>query len=865
MSSQNGSSLEEFRGVIDDLTVENKKLKRKLKRFEKLQDAHLQDEKLFEVRVHGLPAEKKRELEEALKQFALSLNDSPVSESPRPRLDRYVPGLISHKTATSSHTSNQQPADSAYASMSASGQGSSLPGHSSTGANGRDRPFKGMAKSPKSRDHNIQSYLLDIPEGLLPRRPPVMTERTKSKLVVRRLEQIFAGKGATDEGHQQPLQQQEVSQMAAKADRSEIEARGQRAGIEGLREARIMPEEIEDPMFLPRNKEQPHLDPRSKRQLNRRDTQDTLNEITPEQRPTRPLDLDPHRAQVPVENMNYIRHLGFSPPDMKTMAVFDEGHGWIYLNLLINMAQLHTLNVTSDFVRKALADFSSKLELSNDGRRVRWQGGPGISKTSSDGSSSADLDPEGYYRSRQENRRKRRSKGRKAENRSTIQPSPDDQQKSLNTGGSINQVSYTPLFFHRETSDGEIESSHEESGLDESPQPAYVTGNSSGLASSGMRTSSSRKRRDDGPIIFYNKARFCTDLSGDRGAGKERLRNMIDYQSVTPNIIGHDDRTRQDRQSTESTKGPLSRGVQLPEPMDLDDNPIPIEQELIFPNDSPVESSRSQSRKSSPEPLDFEVSGLGGVCPDDNFEITVKNRHMPREAKSRNPQAAHGFGKKVHHHRFAAILGSMKGNSFPAVDEQIVGVKKRNLPPSALPPPSYFLTESSPETDESDADSDASQDPGTPDREVPATAPQPLAIPTASSDEDSSEDSDLEDDEDDSDASVDFLAAAREIDPETVQAQEREYDSNVAERIAEEIPTGSSAATAGGGSGFASPASNIANTGEHSDDEGDDGNSGDGMEEPKSIRDQGQKGPAGLKRSRTSDSMVVYGKAPRLV
>src|SRR6266700_6675017 len=59
-----GSSTEDFRSVIDDLTVANKKLKQKLRKYEKLYDAHLQEEKLFEVRFHGLPDHKKKELEE---------------------------------------------------------------------------------------------------------------------------------------------------------------------------------------------------------------------------------------------------------------------------------------------------------------------------------------------------------------------------------------------------------------------------------------------------------------------------------------------------------------------------------------------------------------------------------------------------------------------------------------------------------------------------------------------------------------------------------------------------------------------------------------------------------------------------------
>ena len=65
------SSTEDFRSVIDDLTVANKRLKQKLRKYEKMYDAHLQEEKLFEVRFHGLPDHKKRELEETIAKSLL--------------------------------------------------------------------------------------------------------------------------------------------------------------------------------------------------------------------------------------------------------------------------------------------------------------------------------------------------------------------------------------------------------------------------------------------------------------------------------------------------------------------------------------------------------------------------------------------------------------------------------------------------------------------------------------------------------------------------------------------------------------------------------------------------------------------------
>src|SRR2546430_14988813 len=117
-----GSS-DDFRSVIDDLTIENRKLKERLRKYEKLHSAHLQREKLFEVRVHGLPPKKKRELEETLRKFASSLDSSADDGLQLPINSRQLalPRKMHSGQAPSSSTSYSRPYDSAYASMSTSG------------------------------------------------------------------------------------------------------------------------------------------------------------------------------------------------------------------------------------------------------------------------------------------------------------------------------------------------------------------------------------------------------------------------------------------------------------------------------------------------------------------------------------------------------------------------------------------------------------------------------------------------------------------------------------------------------------------------------------------------------------------------
>jgi len=783
------SSTEDFRGVIDDLTVENKKLKRKLKTYQKLQDSHLKDQKLFEVRVHGLPVDKKRELEEMLRLFAMRLDNRPTRESVN-AYSSVAPALPPRASASSLASTSNNLADSAYVSGSASGQGSSA--QSAT-----DRYKMPSEQSSKSRRQNIHSYLHDIPAGLMPQNPSAMTERSKKKLVVRRLEQIFAGNLAAVSGHQQHLQQQEVSQIAARADRSAMEAQGHSMAAEGTREARIIAHEKDDlPKPIPEATQ--HLDSKIKI-----DEQDFASKEhgsgSPDQRPTRPLDLDPQRAQVPADNFYYMRHLGFSPPGIESMASPIEDHGWIYLNILINMAQLHIFNVTTEFVTKALEAHSQKFELSSDGRKVRWKGGKQVTMTSSDGGDTPSLQmgASGEDRGSPRKRLKRShlSSNSGSSNLRTGRQEPD------------NRLAYTPLFQHRDTDGGDTSAS-EDDELAGSPFPAPGQGESSGATSSGVRTNLVKRkaRKDTGPIIFYNNARFCTDLSGDPGTEDVMLYNAFLYHGLGAEPVGIANPGQDKLDVPSETRGPLDQARILPEPMHIDDNPIPEDLELAFPEQSPLSDQSGQH----PRTYDLEASGIGGVCPADNFAINVQSTHSKIDngsTVSNEPVTSKWYPD--------SITGILKANSRgrtsrPAYHKQVLLAKHQTLPPSRLPPASCFMAfgESPQEdgSDEEDDDDTMSDWSGSADV-VPAAAPQPINVDYASDETEGESDEDYDDSE--SDGSLDLLAIARQLDPEAIRAQEREYDANMAERLQAEIPAGSSAATAGGGSGFASPANGV--------------------------------------------------------
>jgi hypothetical protein len=834
LGSTNGSGTEDFRSVIDDLTVANKRLKLKLKKYERLYNDHLQEEKLFEVRFHGLPDHKKKELEDTLRRFASELDDGATTDYPQ--ISSYAPALGQQKTASST----SQFAESGYASMSASGPNSSMPSHHPS--NSADDRRKRSKSQYSRQQQSIQSYLHDIPLGLFPKSNASMTDKSKKKMVVRRLEQIFAGKGSVPGIHPQPIQQEEVAQLAANADRQEREATGQNFKPEGLRVARILyerdnVEEVDGPS-------QALQELRSNLHIGERDF---ASSGSPDQRPTRPLDLDPFRAQVPVENMNYIRHLGFTPPNMDTGAAPDDGHGWLYLNLLINMAQLHTLNVTPEYVKDALHEYSSHLELSRDGRKIRWKGGLDVTKHSSD--SSTGCSPYDYYNDDGMSPLKRLETECSRDTNDT-QLDPEQRARQLARAkreNERNKFAYTPMFFRKEESDEEEDLYDFDKDSGNSPQPLQPAGGSSGVGSSAVQNGPSlKKRRDDGPMIFYTKAKFCTDLSGDRlGAS---LIAPGAYSTVTSHPVGVPSPALSPSHGASAMTEP--RGALDSTPIDVDSNSSSSSTGYFGFSPAPLQLD---SGNNTPAFVDFKASGLGGVLPEDNFSIRVR-----RSQTQTSPSVP------TTHHRSIAyprqILDALGKRSSPGptnsqhvIKEQLISASRQSLPSSTLPPASYLPFDSTSSGDgDSDLDSDASSEADSESGAGPATALQLLNMSPVrghqykGSDAESNEESEYSDDSDD--GSIDLLATARQLDPNMVRTQEREYDAALADRLAEDIATGSSAANTGGGggSGFNSPSD------------------GAGVAAGTARVAGGRPSLAKLKRARTSDAMGLQAGAKGL-
>jgi len=719
----------------------------------------------------------------------------------------------------------------------------------------------GQKNSPQHRyrkEENVQTFLHDIPEGLMPKHSTVMTERQKKKVVVRRLEQLFTGKSESIGGdHSQPLQQQEVSKSATRADR----AADGLSSLEGLREAHMLPYEMESGTDKPGK-----LSDNSSREtlLSAQLSDfpdDSQDDSSPDQRPTRPLDLDPDRAQIPSDNVNYIRHLGLSTPQFTKLDSTDaaaDANGWIFLNLLVNMAQLHIINVTPDFVRSAVADVSEKFQLSRDGQKVRWRGGTEGTRLSSDSgaSSSRNRSPrEGHSLDEVTKKRRKFDSGRFAsipiDDCDTIFPLGASQPNSFH---------YRPLFHHQGTSSEELTSFDES---DSPPERGLGYGNELGkfsqvprLRSQDSYSSSRGKPVEDGAIVFYSGAQFCVDLSRDRGnimtpvhvtgVGKDGYRNL------TQDALGCEP-TRPSYSLNRTTSGstmpfrPFKDYSKVPDFLQTEETrprtPELVTEDVFDMDFSPGWASDGETE--SQLALDFSASGLGGTVPADHFITKVETQRtiLSRQTRAKLSKfSAPGPASKRFFHRIpGSFLDSFK-NSYgknssdvitsglenlrtfrspsPQTGTQELPVKIRlissessSLDPSPLPAPSGYYTAASVTSDDSDASSSSGVSHLHRDRSFLqyslTSNSDSLPHPNQPF---SKEDEEMDIDDTETNSSIDMLAYARQLDPHTINAREHEF-----ERITRREP--SSLASVAGESGYSSSESSSVSSEDEDEDD----------------------------------------------
>ncbi|KAF6825517.1 frequency clock protein [Colletotrichum plurivorum] len=838
-SATHSSSADDYRSVIDDLTVEIKRLKDELKRHKQKGPELLKRDKLFEIKVHGLPKRKKRELESTLRDFASGLESStPSAEASSARKkSRHTTRLESgsgsmSKHASSSSGSHSRPVDSAYASMS-----------TGTGANssGTSLARPSISARARSSEQKVQSYLKDIPEGLYPRHM-VMTDKDKKKLIVRRLEQIFTGRiTGRSLTRNQPKSAAYIAPMAPimvePATGNTTTNHGPQniflAQNEPSREARILASEgkkghSKDATSTSNSNEQP--DSGGNSAVTNEASRSPPDAPPPEQRPTRPRDLDPDRLQNPTENMDYIRHLGLAPPHLTGLMshadVSPDADGWVYLNLLCNMAQLHMLNVAPDYIRSAVSEKSTKFQLSPDGRKIRWRGGTEGTRFSSDSSgdvsqTSRSDESEGIQDDGQKKKRKMLQTSKSGEYSISSGKNASDQSKLEQHMSSAESFHYQPLFLHQS-------SSAEQTSMDDTGS-SFGAGEESNngesrWGNSGSGSTRRKRRRLDGAIIYYSGAPFCTDLSGDPGDASPSdymTSDGQDQQLSASSVFLRPDPPHRTASGSALPYRPLSDGRKVPS--------VAVGTETDSEGDIDIEADFpwSDASQTTP-PSTLDACGLGGVIPDDHFVVVATTKRPKTDIVAANSSNLKPDDIPALVSRITSPMGSQDGAALPTprgppprVSIQYTSRAVKKLDPAPLPPPGMYYAFDSDSSDTSDSDEDSEIDEVPASKAVVGNRVYPLVFENTYPDDEEMTSGDEEGEEpDDDDEPVDDFGedSSEEIQIPVPRRDARRTSSSSAvaaagtvrgrsKSLSVELPvaTGSSVATAGGAeSGYSS-------------------------------------------------------------
>ena len=732
----------------------------------------MEKERLFEIKFHGLPSKKRRELEEQLSAFAASIEALEEHDKKNVTQDnRHASSSLSNSA------SNSRPADSGYNSMSNCCIDMSNYGPASNSTYDRKSPPNAEAKGKR-----VESFLDNIPEGLMPK-SMALSERQKKKLVVKRLEQLFAGRIARG-AHSQPVQQQEVSSMAARADRDTEMTQPFR---EGVREAHMLKYPIDGGAMDTEDQISSDQEPKT----------GSSGAASPDQRPTRPLDLDPDRAQIPSDNVDYIRHLGLSTPHF-TAEKSDED-GWIYLNLLMSMAQLHIINVTADFVRSAVAEVSEKFQLSLDGQKIRWKGGVGRTRLSSDSGNSSGKNQSPQDSDSLEETARKRHRGDRGKFAAIPIGGTRDLPALSARISPLDPFHYKPIFNHRQSSSGEETANFETDSFSSNHSATSNNENSKSLAENRLISSKERHRKQHGGIVFYN-GQFCIDLSGDT---RRRPSITIEPHDEARDVMGCPRKRRVPSRTSSGSSLPIipfkNFAREAVQERDSVKPPTDELNKLDLSTDWP--SSTTAAREEPLLPLN--VSGIGGTHPDDHFVLRVKTR---RTVLGSHTWEKHYRRRRTHrklvHTLHDSLLDTFRTPDQPCSPDSIVlGVAALNtsrspspshhpltdlpikieilssqfvhLDPSPLPAPSNFYSIAS-----SSDDSDLSEESSSSEKyQLWQDRPRIQQSPPT---DDEHEDAEIDDEEDETSSiessSIDILAPARFAHPHLVAAGERAFE-----------------------------------------------------------------------------------------
>ncbi|KAL9003076.1 MAG: hypothetical protein Q9188_004029 [Gyalolechia gomerana] len=611
-----------FREVIDDLTVQNKKLKKRLKEYERIHTQGLKHDGLFELRVQNLPYYKKQELEAILQRFASTVH---------PSKNRLVSNLAGSNRSGSFQYEGAGSNLNPYSPPYTKGLDSAYASVSTTGAT--FKPTSGHSDLSNSRSHNYMSssaehklYTSTDARSQVVQAPslPEISDRNKQRLSVERLEELFlTGDGDT---------------------KSIIESSLHAHSPQSKNPSKNNPQTVE--------------------------------------RPTR----------SPPDNLRHLRHLGIASPVAGSSA--ESRHEWVYLNLLINLAQLHTLNVTPELVRLGIQAISTKLVLSEDGSKVRWHGDfdrsvmspdePDDIATTHHAPTAAPLAQHESTIQLQKSHSLLQDHNIPGSRNERSLERVDNLQTFAAGQGAAKRLEYKPLFVHHrqhsqessyESSDG---SQHSGSSLSDAKEASTLDiGDSTNAA--------------NGPLVFFDGGAFFLDLSSDPTDA-----DCADHSSYT----SHYTEPLGWKNGSHKTSYGYERKQAIPTlGRENDDDWTQCPPLLV--NDNNPTSLHDDDRLDSGGHFHFQASGIGGIQLDDNFAIDVKTSRQPMSHACRQDQPGYQLHDGSIH---SSSRSPSPSTGHPCtISTHIVSTTTTQLPPSPLPPPSYVypaLSSTSSETED---------------------------------------------------------------------------------------------------------------------------------------------------------------------
>ncbi|KAL8735231.1 MAG: hypothetical protein Q9181_002907 [Wetmoreana brouardii] len=660
-----------FRDIIDDLTVQNKKLKRQLKRCQRNHSISTKHEGCFEVRVQNLSPAKKQELEIILQRFASTLHsaqhrsDAISAASGRHRPPR---SLDADCKPSPSPSPDAKALDSAYASNSA------------TGMTIKTKSGPGGCENVPERKRVRPLVDCRIPYTLGQEGNHETSDDSKQRVVVERLEQLF----------KEPQYDRDTPPNALQLEGRNLEQ------ANGTRKSPL-PHTVGSISTLPAS----NSGPDSRQGY-------LLQEVNAREACTTQLDdLDSAQGHSSPHHMRYLPHLGAASPVAGSNS--EASHGWVYLNLLINMAQLHTLYITPEFVRRAIQDISINLVLSDDGRKVRWQEGIRATAVGLDGSCDLpavdDAAQSSFAVQPQQKPEGMLTTGSTAvQNSSTVNNRASQLSRetgTLSDGARATRLHYKPMFVHSRR--------HLSNSNRKDDENSIVSSNSSSDADEASVFSHESRSRPDGrngPMVFFDHDPFFLDLSANIPAADRA--GCPSYTYLTPEPLGHRERAYGESRMTEK---------RLPWPAPANGTSLRLTNGRSRDKSSPVLCTYIDSPAVAPSggssgmkhvPLD--ATGLGGIQLDDNIAIDIKTEQIPTLRPSSpstlRPQRHFSTQKPPSH--FRKILKAQLSPA-PSFQSRIISSTTTHLAPSPLPPPSYVYPAVSSDSD-SDSDSESGVD-----------------------------------------------------------------------------------------------------------------------------------------------------------